>query len=260
MEFSELRTYQPGDDVRTIDWRVTARTGRPHTKCFEAERERPVWLLVDLGPSMRFGTRSAFKSVAAARVAALYAWEAHQQGERVGGIIAGGGSTVELPPSRTRRHLLHFLDALADATAGDAAARSDSLEQQLLWLAPRLRSGSRAVIVSDFYELDAATTHALRSLARRCDVTLVHVYDALECSAPPPGRYRVSDGRQVHSVSSGRRSTWQRIIAGEFEARREALRELAARQCMELVPLRTDQAPSAIRSALPDRDMRRGIA
>ena len=244
MEFSEVRAYQAGDDVRTIDWRVTARTGRPHSKLFEEERERPVWLVVDLGPSMRFGTRGAFMSVAAARAAAVLAWEAHGEGERVGGVVVAPGSTVELPPARTRRHLLRFLDVLATGTAVQSEAPADDLESQLRWLAPRVRTGGRVVVLSDFYAYDEALALALRVLARRCEVTLVHVFDALECTPPPPGRYRVSDGQEIRSVTSGRGGAWQQAIAREFEARADALRELGRRQRMDLVPLRTDEAPS----------------
>jgi uncharacterized protein (DUF58 family) len=253
MEFAEVRAYQAGDDVRTIDWRVTARTGRPHSKLFEEERERPVWMVVDLGPSMRFGTRGAFKSVAAARAAAVLAWEAHGDGERVGGIVIAPGSTVELPPARTRRHLLRFLDVLATGTAAEGETTADDLESQLRWLASRVRAGRRVVIVSDFYAHDEALALAVRVLARRCEVTLVHVYDALESTPPPPGRYRVSDGREIRSVTSGRGGAWQQTIARDFEARSEALRELTRRQRMELIPLRTDEAPSQVLGAARHR-------
>jgi uncharacterized protein (DUF58 family) len=246
MEFSEVRAYQAGDDVRSIDWRVTARTGRPHSKLFEEERERPVWLVVDLGPSMRFGTRGAFKSVVAARAAAVLAWEAHNEGERVGGIVVAPGSTVELPPARTRRHLLRFLDVLATGTSAQSEVPADDLESQLRWLAPRVRSGGRVVVVSDFYSHDEALALALRVLARRCEVSLVHVYDALEATPPPAGRYRVSDGREIRSVTSGRGGAWQQAIAHEFEARSAALRELSRRQRIELLPLRTDEAPALV--------------
>ena len=157
MEFAEVRAYQPGDDVRSIDWRVTARTGRPHSKLFEEERERPVWLLVDLGASMRFGTRGAFKSVAAARAAALLAWQAHAEGERVGGSVVAPGFRAELPPGRTRRQLLRLLDVLA---AGTAARRRGAERRR----SRRSSSGSRRAsaraaassLVSDFYALDEA--------------------------------------------------------------------------------------------------------
>ena len=91
VEFDESRPYQEGDDLRTIDWRVTARTGSVHSKLFEAERERPVWLGVDLSASMHFGTRGAFKSVVAARVASLLAWDAHRAGERIGAVVWSPG-------------------------------------------------------------------------------------------------------------------------------------------------------------------------
>jgi uncharacterized protein (DUF58 family) len=260
MEFSEVRAYQAGDDVRSIDWRVTARTGRPHSKLFAEERERPVWLVVDLGPSMRFGTRDAFKSVAAARVAAVLAWEAHGDGERVGGIVLAPGSTVELPPARTRRHLLRFLDVLAAGTAVSGETLADDLESQLRWLAPRVRAGSRVVVVSDFYAQDEALALALRVLARRAELTLVHVFDPLECTPPPAGRYRVSDGREVCSVASGRGSAWQQAITREFEARSNALTELARSYRMELVSLRTDEAPAVALAAARGRVDRAGAA
>ena len=87
IDFDEVRAYQPGDDVRTIDWRVTARTGCLYSKVFHEERERPVWLLADLGASMRFGSRARFKSVAAARATALIAWVSLLEGDRVGAVV-----------------------------------------------------------------------------------------------------------------------------------------------------------------------------
>jgi uncharacterized protein (DUF58 family) len=250
MEFAEVRAYQPGDDVRSIDWRVTARTGRPHSKLFEEERERPIWLLVDLGVSMRFGTRSAFKSVAAARAAALLAWHAHSEGERVGGCVVAPGFRRDLPPGRTRRQLLRFLDLLAAGTSASGDAPSEVLALQLDRLAPRLRSGSRVALVSDFYTLDEGLALALLSLARRCDVTLVFVFDPLECTPPPFGPYRVSDGHQIRTIASGRDSAWQRAIGREFEARRNALQALAHSCPMELVTVRTNDPLAQTRLAL----------
>jgi uncharacterized protein (DUF58 family) len=197
---------------------------------------------------MRFGTRGAFKSVAAARAAALLAWEAHDEGERVGGIITTAGFTFDLPPGRTRQSLLRFLDALAQGTGAAVEGSGDSLESQLRWLAPRVRSGSRVVVVSDFYALDEALALALRVLARRCGVTLVHVFDPVESTPPPAGRYRVSDGRDSRTVASGRGSAWQRAITRPFEVRSRALRELARRDGMGLVSLRTDDAPASVLS------------
>jgi uncharacterized protein (DUF58 family) len=98
MDYQESRHYQPGDDIRNMDWRITARAGRPHVKVYEEERERPVIVLVDLSPSMFFGTRGAFKSVAAARVAALVGWAAIARGDRIGALLFG--SSLPVPASR----------------------------------------------------------------------------------------------------------------------------------------------------------------
>ncbi len=98
LEFDEVRAWEQGDDPRTMDWRVTARTGTPHVKIYREERERPVILLADLGPSMRFGTRRALKSVACAEAAALIAWAAADNGDRVGGIVHGGGQRYAVRP------------------------------------------------------------------------------------------------------------------------------------------------------------------
>jgi uncharacterized protein (DUF58 family) len=250
LEFAEVRAYQPGDDVRAIDWRVTARTGRVHSKLFEAERERPVWFVVDLGATMQFATRGVFKSVAAARVAALLAWRAHQDGERVGGIVVSPHVAVEFPLGRTRAHLLRFLDAIADATASAVEMRDTvRLESELRWLRERARTGSRVVVVSDFYGLGVTLSAQLASLARRCELTLVRIYDPLEATPPPPGRYRVSDGSGTATLVAKRSRSWREAYAAEFAERGRLLHELATSHRSALVSLRTDEPTTAILAA-----------
>jgi uncharacterized protein (DUF58 family) len=154
MEFDESRVYQPGDDARNMDWRVTARAGTPHVKLFREERERPLWLLVDQGPSMRFGTRVAFKSVVAAQAAALLAWAAADRGDRVGGLVFDEQGRFEHRPAACTQGLLPLLQALAGggraagvAGLGDVAVAAD----QLVHLA---RPGSLIFILSDFNQSD----------------------------------------------------------------------------------------------------------
>ncbi len=246
LDFDEVRPYQPGDDVRNIDWRVTARTGRAHSKVFHEDRERPVWLFVDAGPTLRFGTRRAFKSVVAARAAALLAWAAHAAGERVGALVTGPGSLRELPTGARESHLFAVLDAMAKATAEpwQPGAAAPSMAALLARLGQRVRAGSRIFVLSDFYGLDDEGCDHLVRLARRCDLGCVWVYDGLEAEAPPPGRYRVSDGSRVRTISSqGRR---RREAYGEaFAARRRDLTDLCRRHRMELTALRTDGDPVA---------------
>ena len=212
LEFDESRVYQPGDDARNMDWRVTARAGTPHVKLFREERERPLWLLVDQGPSMRFGTRVAFKSVVAAQAAALLAWAAADRGDRVGGLVFDEQGRFEHRPAARTQGLLPLLQALAGggravgvAGLGDVTAAAD----QLVHLA---RPGSLIFILSDFNHLTPERSAWLARLGRASEVVLVHVRDPLEEVAPPPGLYPVTDGQRRGLLDTGvasRRSTWQ---------------------------------------------------
>lgn len=240
VEFDEVRAYQPGDDARRIDWRVSARRGRLYTKLFHEDRERPVLLLVDASPSMRFGTRRRFKTVAAARAAATLAWAAHHASDRVGGVVISPAGREEHPAERRQRSLLRWLDALSRATAAEGEARGD-LAAAVARLSRLSSSGCHAILLSDFYGLDPRASAEIARLARHRHVTCVQVYDALEAESPPPGRYRVSDGTRVSALETGSRGARERW--GEhFRARREALRALCIENHIPLLPLRTDQS------------------
>lgn len=260
MEFDETRAYQAGDDVRAIDWRVTARTGRVHTKLFHEERERPVLLLADQRPHMRFGTRDAYKSVVAARVAATLAWSARDGGDRVGGLLLTD-SPLERSlhaPQRSRARLLHFLSALSDATSRERAGTGSeppppSLADALALLARTSRPGTLLYLVSDFADLDdaehgAATSRQLARLARRCEVACVLVHDPLEVAAPPPGTYRVSDGARVAELPADSRR-WRERYAARFAARRELLAKTCRERGIALAALATgEDSAAALRS------------
>ena len=156
MDFAESRMYQPGDDIRTIDWRVTARSGRVHTKVFEEEREKPVLLWLDLRPSMFFATRGRFKSVVAAEIAALLLWKTLKDGDRIGGILQNGDH-VELKPSRSRSAALHFLRQLSDMTRDSLRLRSGNGDLQASWTRLRrvAQAGSQVFVLSDFRSGDS---------------------------------------------------------------------------------------------------------
>jgi uncharacterized protein (DUF58 family) len=265
MEFDETRAYQAGDDVRAIDWRVTARTGRVHTKLFHEERERPVLLLVDQRTHMRFGTRDAFKSVVAARAAATVAWAARDRGDRVGGLILSDGPLRRglHAPQRSRARLLHFLSALSDATAAgqrQAPERSHEragtgseraalarragdlpphpLADALALLARTSRPGTLLWIISDFVDLDDEATRQLTRLSRRNQVACVLVHDALESALPSSDAFRVSDGTRVLELPTGSRR-WRDEYAARFAARRERLETLCRERDMGFVAIRT---------------------
>jgi len=254
MEFAESRIYQPGDDVRSIDWRVTARTGRTHTKLFQEERERPVILLVDLGASMLFGTRTAYKSVIAAETAALIAWAAMQGGDRVGALVSGRSAHIELKPVAGRRGVLRVLRALArlSRAAADDREQRVTLAESLLRARHVARPGSLLVVVSDFYGLDEEAEAQLGRIRPHNDMLACWIHDALEGEPPPPGRYAVSDGWQTATLDTVSRRARARYRTG-FTAQAERLRATLGRLAIPLISIATgdDVAAGLRRGASP---------
>jgi len=263
MEYAESRAYLPGDDVRHMDWKVMARSAEPFTKVFQEERERPVCLVVDLAPGMFFGTRGCFKSVLAARAAALLAWSAQARGDRVGGLVAGPreGGHLELEPAAGRRGVLRLLQALArlgrcpDANPdADGGARVDGLAGALERTRRVVRPGSLVVVVSDFHDADgdaggAALRH-LHRLREHDDLLLVAVADVLELAPPPPGRYPIAraapgagiDAALLDATDARVRGAWQAFHG----ARRARLATLARGLSAPLLELVTGTDPVAV--------------
>lgn len=209
LEFEEVRGYQPGDDVRTIDWRVTARSGRTFTKLFREEREKPLLLVVDQRQPMFFGSRHCFKSKIAAYIGALLAWSGLEQGDRVGGLLIGNQERREIRPRRTRKSamlwlntLLNFNRALRRDTQLSSAKQSLSLA--LTELRRIARPGSTIYLISDFAGAEHETIRdQLFALARRCEVVALFVFDPLEIELPPPALYTVTDGQRRFTLDSG---------------------------------------------------------
>ncbi len=243
VDYVESRNYQPGDDIRQMDWRVTARTGRPHTKLFQEEREHNNLIIVDCNPTMRFGTRQRFKSVQAARTAALLAWTAVQGGDRVGAIGFGPGLEAEVKPAGGPRGALRVLHAL---TEWDQTTRKGTiatpLSQALLRARRLARPGSRVVILTDGFSTDAAAESPLAQLCGHCDVASVLLVDPLEQNPPPPARYalRSEGGRIMLDFAAARmRRQWTTL----FEARRAPMLEMFARRSLRWIRLETDAEP-----------------
>ncbi len=158
VDFLESRNYQPGDDIRNMDWRVTARTGRPHTKVFQEERERPVLVVLDASPSLYFGTRKRLKSVAAGQFAAAIAWSAVRRGDRIGGFLFAPGRHRELRPAGGRRGAMRLIQSLVDwLEPVDSTASPEPLSRGLERVRHAARPGSLVVVVSDFFALGLRT-------------------------------------------------------------------------------------------------------
>ncbi|MCG6967999.1 MAG: DUF58 domain-containing protein [Chromatiaceae bacterium] len=209
MDYEESRAYQAGDDIRAMDWRVTARAGEPHTKVFREERERPVVVCVDLGPGMFFASRGALKAVQAVRAAALFGWAAVAGGDRIGALLFNRGHH-ELPPRAGRPGILRLIRELvmhSEPRAGLAGTLDPAaLNGALLRLRRLVRPGSLVILVGDFYGLDRDSVQHLLYLRRHSDVLAVQVLDRLESAAPPAARYGLTNGRERYDLDTGPRS------------------------------------------------------
>lgn len=200
MEFDEARLYQPGDDIRTIDWRVTARTGNTHTKVFREERERPIFVSVDHRPTMQFATRGVFKSVQAAKIAGLIAWAAQHQGDRIGGQVFTQNLCQEIKPQSGKQGVLHFLNALVHTRSIDYPEMD--LENALSRLITHAKPGSQVFIISDFRGINPACELYLSKLSKHCQVSLIQVFDPLESQLPANGRFRFTNMKRDVTVDT----------------------------------------------------------
>ena len=243
LEFDEVRAYQNTDDARTIDWRVTARRGRPHTKLFREERERPVLVLVDLHPGMYFGSRLRFKSVLASQAAALIAWAAEQSGDRIGGVVSGADGHNELLPKARRAGALALLRALVrQQPRGFGELQPGRLDQALERLARVTHPGSLVLIFSDFLEAgDNAEKHLTR-LTGHNDVLLTFIHDPLESTPPPTGRYRLGTPAHRFTLDAAQQNAvtcWQERFQRQFEL----VHGICRRYGLHMMELSTGQDP-----------------
>lgn len=246
MEYAESRDYVAGDDARHIDWRVTARTGRAHTKVFQVERERTTWLLCDTAPALYVGTRVRFKSVQAARAGAVAAWAAVREGDR---IAALRGTTREppVPPGGGPRAALRVLDAL---TRWYAAAPADDEGFALGFDHARrlVRPGARVVALCDVRSTQAVADAAWAGLAARHEVVVVLLVDPLELEPPRATLPLRSDGvrSDIDLASPSVRARWQ----ARFGAPVEAARVRLAARGVRVHVLSTDAPSDAWRAVL----------
>ncbi|PIE60327.1 MAG: DUF58 domain-containing protein [Desulfobulbus propionicus] len=256
MEFAEARPYQQGDDIRTIDWRLTARLGKPHTKLFQEERDRAVILWVDLHPSMFFASKGVFKAVQAARAAGLFAWSAAARGDRLGGIIFAGEIRQELRPGLGDRSVLRFFRKLCEHPAWEnqqifdqrmnavrlfsQKERQTSMTEHLIRLCRVSRNGNLIILLSDMRALSQQAEQQLGRLARDNQVLVCFLHDPLEKELPPPGWYRLGDGQHTLSFYSGQTRFRQHYAKG-FQNRQQQLQTLCHQLGIDFLPLSTTE-------------------
>lgn len=228
MEFAEVRHYQNGDDIRSIDWRVTARTGVAHTKLYQEETERPVFVVVDLSDSMLFGSQLLLKSVQAAHIAALIGWSAINRGDRIGALVFNQTQHYELKPATRTNALLRLFHQLVlahnEAQANRLSKADFDFSAQLKRLAQLAKPGALIYVISDFQHTDSTSIKLLADVARHCEVIACQVEDPFEQNMP-----FAQTGLQVKTATG----TWRLPLYDNAFRKRYA--QAKAKQQTELV-------------------------
>lgn len=250
MEFDEARPYQAGDDVRSIDWRITARTGKTYTKMYREERERPILIWLDLRKPMFFASQGMFKSVLAAKAAALLAWSSTQHNDRIGGLIFSEEQHTELRPQRGKPATLHFLQQLAKHRAWDnnntakSAINNHSADHALNRLRRVAKPGSLIFLISDFRNMNdhenANIESNLAKLSKHNDLVMLFISDPLEQQLPPAGVYKITDGHNdmtINTHNSSLRSQYQQ----RFATHQQYLKDLCVKLGIFYINISTDK-------------------
>lgn len=248
LEFEEVREYTYGDDIRNIDWRVTARTGKPHLKLFTEERERNVVLCVDMNENMRFGTRGTFKSVQAARIAATIAWIANKNHDPVGACLFGDllqNGRQYFAPKRSRKSLLSMLQTLCittpEKTTKKTQTESKSIDNTVLYLSKMVTSGTLIFIISDFMNITDTLEASLTNLHKRNEVVLIPVNDPADKEITAAGNIIFSDNDRQNLLVNTANNDGRKIYQQQWLDNREKLEDLLSRLRIGAIPIATNE-------------------
>ncbi len=244
MDFDQVRAYQPGDDARSIDWRVTARTGEVHTKVFHEERERPIFIMVEQSLHLFFASTGCFKSVLAAQVASLFAWAGLQHNDRVGGLVFADGLLQHIPAHRNKHSVLQLLQAIATANQAMQQPMQCDTPNPLpaaLQQARRLtRPGGLIILICNERHLNDENSQLLRRLAEHAELILIPISDPLEQSLPHLAHATFSMGEQSFTLNTTQaklRKQWRQ----QGQLYQYAWQTIAQQLGAPLLPLSTQQ-------------------
>lgn len=263
IDFDEVRLYQPGDDVRAIDWRVTARASKPHTKLFREEKERPVLLVIDMRSTMFFGSRNAFKSVIVAHCAALLAWATLESGDRIGALIVSDDGITDIKPRRNRHALLQIFRKLvavqqdhlqrqqapqAHDPARIPSPRIPSLTDVIHQLRAVSKPGSCLVLLSDFHDWQEECVQALFPAVRHSQAFAVRISDPLEQQLPDIGTVRFRFAQWMLPVDTAERQLRQRYAEQQQQQRLQWLHDWQRLGCIRTDITTVDAILPALRA------------
>jgi uncharacterized protein (DUF58 family) len=237
MTFSEVREYQYGDDIRNIDWNVTARFNHPYVKVFEEERELTVMLLIDVSGSGNFGTREQLKRNLITEIAAVLSFSAIENNDKIGVIMFSDRIEKFIPPQKGRKHILRIIRELLESTP---QSNGTDISESLRFLTNAIKKRCTAFLISDFR--DKGYSKSLQVANNKHDVAALHVYDVRESSLPSVGLLRVKDaetGRERWIDTS--RNHVRQNYAMKWESHREMMKEIFSRAGVDSVSLRTGE-------------------
>ncbi len=236
IELEELRAYNYGDDVRDIDWRVTARKLAPFTRLYAEEKDREIYVLLDLSPYMVFGTRKELKSVAAAKIAALIGWLCLENKDRFGLYLFSGTQSHLFKPSNSRGGMIAMLKKISAYTknilqspTAPASGQAESVSVPLKVLSKVIKGQATVFVISDFSDFSDDLQKDLAHLSRKCRVFCIDVFDALEEHAPQAGEYMVSSGDGKSLIFNTTSKAYRTEYQDYFIARRQKVRDFCLR-------------------------------
>ena len=245
MEFEEVRTYGFGDDVRDIDWRVTARKNETYTKVFSEEKDREVYVILDLSPYMLFGTKNELKSVSAAKLAALLGWQSVANKDRFGLILYDGKETKVFKPQSNHKNLMAIFNAISATTEEilDQPAKDiekADINEPLQFLRFGIKSRAMVFILSDFKKASNEALKSIVALTKRCRVYCVNIYDYLEEVPPEAGEYMAEyNGDKLIFDSSS--ESFKRTYYYYFQDKRQSMEKFCKRFSCQYLSIRTDK-------------------
>jgi len=237
MTFSEVREYQYGDDIRNIDWNVTARFNHPYVKVFEEERELTVMLLIDVSGSGNFGTRAQLKRTLITEIAAVLSFSAIENNDKIGVIMFSDRIEKFIPPQKGRKHILRIIRELLEFRP---ESRGTDISESLRFLTNAIKKRCTAFLISDFR--DKGYARSLQVANNKHDVAALHVYDIRETSLPAVGLLRVMDAEtgQEKWIDTSRKRVRQ-SYAMKWESHLEMMKEIFSRSGVDSVSLQTGE-------------------
>jgi uncharacterized protein (DUF58 family) len=243
LDFDELRHYQPGDDIRTMDWRVTNRTGKPHVRSYTEERDRSVVVVVDQRLPMFFGSQKKMKSVIAAEVAATTAWRVLSVGDRVGAVLFNDSTTLEVKATRNQDRVIRWLGDLSDmnnalSVNASSASNAGALTEAIKTVEKRIGHDYLVVLVSDFYGWNETTLKSIRRISQHNDVICALVYDPLEKDISQANQLVVSDGKYQLEINPDKKGLGEKFEAS-FESSMAHVQSDLKRHSIPVIPVST---------------------